>query len=585
MAVAIWAGLMTGLVESLWLWFNQSFRGRVIFTSDYILWMTPLLYAMLFAGVALGVALLAAILYPRFRLAFAVFLFGALGVGCLFIPVTQIARWAALLVVIGAAFQMARLASRRPTTFARIARRSLGALGALAIGAHTFALFSRDSPSPGEVARADLPNVVLIVWDTVRSTNLSLYGYGEPTTTGLERLAANAVVFDHAVAPSPWTLPSHGSMFTGRWPHELSTGWLDRLDGAYPTLAEVLGENGYATGGFVANHHYTSYDSGLDRGFARYADYRPTYRQFLRSSWFTQTRTGAGLLRSRSLAELWRAIAGMDFWVGVKRANHRKRAEIVNDEFFAWVDGVEDRPFFGFLNYFDAHAAYWSPPGTQDRFHAEHPAIRAYDAAISYLDDQVMAVVEGLRERGQLDNTIIVVTSDHGELFGENGLNGHAHNLYHRVLHVPLLVYAPARFPENVRIDTEVSLRNLPATLLDMVGIQNATGIAGTSLSEHWRDRDPSRARPSGVPVLAEVDEGRNNDPSEPISRGPMKAILSDGLHYILNGDGVEELYDYQEDPREETDLSTDPGSQEALRRLRSALQSLSPSEGNDPTG
>ena len=103
---------------------------------------------------------------------------------------------------------------------------------------------------------ADARNVLLIVWDTVRTGNLSLHGYGRRTSPNLERLASRGVRFDQAFATAPWTLPSHSSLFTGRWPHELTADWLSPLDGTHPTLAEYLAAHGYDTAGFVANLDY-----------------------------------------------------------------------------------------------------------------------------------------------------------------------------------------------------------------------------------------------------------------------------------------------------------------------------------------
>ncbi len=116
-------------------------------------------------------------------------------------------------------------------------------------------------------------NVLLIVLDTVAAGHLSLYGYGRPTSTTLVELAGRGIRFDAAVANSSWTLPSHATMFTGRWLHELSVGWLSPLDRTHPTLAEFLGARGYATAGFIANTAYCASDSGLGRGFTVYEDY------------------------------------------------------------------------------------------------------------------------------------------------------------------------------------------------------------------------------------------------------------------------------------------------------------------------
>src|SRR5262249_43771450 len=116
-------------------------------------------------------------------------------------------------------------------------------------------------------------NVLLIVLDTVGADHLSLHGYPRPTSPTIDELAERGVRFDRARATSSWTLPSHSSMFTGRWPHELSAGWFTPLDGAYPTLSEALGSLRYATAGIVANTWYCASDTGLARGFTTYEDY------------------------------------------------------------------------------------------------------------------------------------------------------------------------------------------------------------------------------------------------------------------------------------------------------------------------
>ena len=120
---------------------------------------------------------------------------------------------------------------------------------------------------------AGSPNVMLIVLDTVAAGHLSLHGYDRPTSPTLDGLARRGVRFDRVQATSSWTLPSHASFFTGRWPHELSVGWLTPLDATHPTLAEYLGSRGYATAGFVANTFYCGADTGLGRGFTLYRDY------------------------------------------------------------------------------------------------------------------------------------------------------------------------------------------------------------------------------------------------------------------------------------------------------------------------
>ena len=128
------------------------------------------------------------------------------------------------------------------------------------------------------------PNVLLIVLDTVRADALSLYGYDRDTSPNLVRLARGGVRFEQARATAPWTLPSHASMFTGRWPHQLDIGTFRPLDARSPTLAEVLGARGYVTAGFVANPIFCHADYGLARGFLHYEDIPVSPLEILRST-------------------------------------------------------------------------------------------------------------------------------------------------------------------------------------------------------------------------------------------------------------------------------------------------------------
>ena len=153
-----------------------------------------------------------------------------------------------------------------------------------------------------------------------------------------------------AIAPAPWTYPSHSSFFTGQWPYQLNTQWNSRLDATYPTLAEYLASRGYQTAGFVANTRCCSYETGLDRGFAHYDDYPLTPRFLL-----GRTVPGSWILMN--------FFSPGDFYEA-KWINFQSRdARGINDAFLDWLKGRQrDRPFFAFLNYYDAHNPYIPPP-------------------------------------------------------------------------------------------------------------------------------------------------------------------------------------------------------------------------------
>ena len=213
--------------------------------------------------------------------------------------------------------------------------------------------------------RAGAPNIVLVVLDTVAAGHLGLYGYGRPTSPTLDELARSGIRFDAARSASSWTLPSHATMFTGRWPHELSVGWVNPLDRTHPTVAEYLGARGYATAGFVANNLYCAADSGLHRGFATYRDYIFPGLTAMKPAVLAD-RIVEGLHAIEQLLEDQWAIdiffpVVQRLWLGVNV--NRKDAATVNREFFDWLSrrGGPDRPFFAFLNDFDAHGPYQLP--------------------------------------------------------------------------------------------------------------------------------------------------------------------------------------------------------------------------------
>jgi hypothetical protein len=297
--IALWFGLLTGWVEAL-VWFvRKYFEGQhLFFMGPDFLWMVPLTNLVAFVTLGLVLSLISwrwPKLLPVWAGTSLLAFLSLFSTVLLLFP--QLHAWAVLLLATGLAVQTGRLIAKHPQGFHRLVRYGVAwpvFLGRAGKG-HTSHQGEREvSPSPQlsrrhfligagaaigvaaagvrgwqwlaehralaalPQAKRDMPNVLLIVLDTVRAGSLSLYGYQRPTTPNLSRLAQNGVLFERAIAPAPWTLPSHASMFTGRWPHELSTGWTKPLDDTYPTLAEILSAHGYVSAGFVANLSYCS---------------------------------------------------------------------------------------------------------------------------------------------------------------------------------------------------------------------------------------------------------------------------------------------------------------------------------------
>jgi arylsulfatase A-like enzyme len=462
---------------------------------------------------------------------------------------------------------------------------------------------ARPLPAPGS------PNVLLVVLDTVAAGHLSLHGYDRMTSTSLAELAERGIRFDSAQAASSWTLPSHATMFTGREMHELSVGWLTPLDETRPTLAEFLTSRGYATAGFVANTKYCASDSGLGRGFASYQDYVFPRLTALKTAILVDRaltgiesvveslgdRSGFALLR-RAVPHLWRLLI-----------NNRKEAATVNREFLDWLSRRQQpqRPFFAFLNFCDAHYPYRLPSGrihrfgiapveSHDRILIQHwfeldktrlpPqdvafSAAAYDDCIADLDEQLGKLVDMLARRGVLERTWLVVTSDHGESFGEHaGVFCHGSSLYQTELHVPLVIIPPGGCAAKQVVTETVSLRDLAATIVDVLGMASGSPFPGVSLARFWNGTEPAtpQRRASADPALAEVvpNDSSNFDPSGlPRKTWPLGALVEDEWSYIRReGDLREELFNLRTDAKEQRNLAGDMAAQPTLRRMRAAL-------------
>src|SRR5262245_7816950 len=223
----------------------------------------------------------------------------------------------------------------------RVRHTLAGLLGLLAVLA---ALSSGRWAIREHLAVAGLPpappgarNLVLIVWDTVRAYNLSAYGYPRNTAANLARCARQGVLYNLAVAPAPWTYPSHSTFFTGEWPFKLNSQWKFGLNTPDPTLAEFLAGRGYQTAGFAANTTYCSYETGLDRGFAHYEDFPLSWRSLL-----GRTVPGRWILMNL----LFRGRFHHMKWINLQS----RGAYGTNEAFLSWLRHRRpDRPFFAFL--------------------------------------------------------------------------------------------------------------------------------------------------------------------------------------------------------------------------------------------
>jgi arylsulfatase A-like enzyme len=275
----------------------------------------------------------------------------------------------------------------------------------------------------------------------------------------------------------------------------------------------------------------------------------------------------------------------------------------VTSDFLAWLDRGRERPFFAFLNYFDAHDPY-----LPERLHPEDRELtrkekllmqrwrhmdpadlteqdvllaqRCYASLIRELDLEVGRLVDELQQRGMWENTLFIVTSDHGELFGEHDVFYHGNNLHRPAVHVPLLIRGPQDIASTRRVAVPVTLRDLASTILDMVGLHGDTTIPGNSLAPFLRrHNDTERVGPSVV--FATVNRHPRGDcvpmfSIGPSSKGTLHSLLSENYYLIRESDGTRRVYDFRNDTLvEETEVSRQPEEHDRLDKLDDRLDAF----------
>jgi arylsulfatase A-like enzyme len=616
--LSAWCGLVAGLLEvgATILHKRALDLNHLYKMSHHFIWLIPSITLVLF--LLLGVVLSSRLWYGRRGRWLALRLLCAL---TLLAPIWAffpgIYGPAGFLLALGLAARLVPAFERHASSFQRLVRVGLPvAAGFVSILAawlwasdriKTWREDARPLPAAGS------PNVLFIVLDTVGADHLDLYGYNRPTSPTLDELASRGIRFDRAQAPSSWTLPSHATMFTGRWPHELSAGWLTPMDGTYPTLAEFVGSRGYTTAGFIANTSYCGADSGLARGFTEYQDYT-----FPRLTAFKATvlvdRPLEGIRAIESFLEDWLDFDGLgpavdQLWRLFKI--DRKETPEVNRAFLDWLSRRRrpERPFFAFLNFFEAHHPYQLAEkaihrfGARPRTRMEQTLIRdwrlliqkrpsprqvdfardAYDDCVADLDEELGRLIDELDRRSILERTWVIITADHGESFGEQpGVFWHGTSLYQAQVHVPLVIMPPAGGPSPRVVAQAVSLRDAAATVVDIAGLHAGSPFPGESLARFWSESSPATSTQAArsQPVLSEVVplQSYGLDPSrwsdEP--RWPLVALTDGDWAYIRHEeDGREELFELSRDAQERHDLASDPAMRPRLEQMREAASQL----------
>lgn len=573
--LAVWFGLAYGLAEGILLCSLYEFSHWPMWNNGVapqILWISPVINTALFLALGAGLAALSALLnrWPKaagWTGPICLTVFAGAAVGGLILSPRSFTPLAGAAISVGVMFNVLRWSRKRMPL--RFFARSLPVVLALCLVAGAYgewlprwreqrALAALPAAKPG------LPNVLIIVLDTLRADHVSAYGYPRATTPNLDRIAAEGALFERAFSPSTNSPISHLGMMTGQF---IGYSWFAPASRGQirPLLAELLAEQGYANAACIGNYMWVTPKVGMHFGMARFDLYFHTW-----GDRFTRTYFG------KMIGQVFRWYGGYYDDLGTKRA------EVVNRQVLAWIDKAQQlqRPFYAFLNYMDVHDPYLAPPPYRTQFSgrvsrrgllALHQGTRlkknlteeeaqlmrdAYDGELAYLDAQLGALRGELERRELWDNTLLIITADHGEAFGEENYFGHvAPVMRQEVVRVPLIVRFPPRIAAGTRVAAPASGRQIPATVADVLGLSRGSFDEKKSLLE--------TAPNGGVTLPVLVENGRNF------------ALVWNQWHLIRMHGKPERLYDLDRDPKELTDLAARPEAAATLLQMRSMLDEL----------
>ncbi|MBZ5598417.1 MAG: sulfatase-like hydrolase/transferase [Acidobacteriia bacterium] len=349
-----------------------------------------------------------------------------------------------------------------------------------------------------------VPNVVFITIDTLRADHLGCYGYKQIRTPNIDALAADGVRFERAYTPVPVTLPSHSVIFTGTYP--LLSGMHDfavnTLNPTQPTLASVLKEQGYNTGAVIAAAVLDS-RFGLNHGFDFYYDHFDFNR-----------------LDEANLDEMERP------------------GNLVADQVLEWLGQNSQKKFFLWMHLYDPHSPY-RPPAPYSEEYKDRP----YDGEIAFADAQVGRLIDFLKAKALYQNTIIVLTGDHGESLGEHGEKTHGFFIYNATLHVPVIIRLPGGASAKT-VPELISLADLMPTVLQALKVDVPAQVQGRSLLPLMAPKNEEEARS----LYAETFMPRLH-----FNWSELRAVETENYHFI---DAPKpELYDLKKDPGETQNL------------------------------
>ncbi len=478
------------------------------------------------------------------------------------------------------------------------------------------------------------PNIIFLVLDTHRVERMSVYGYGKDTTPALGSFAEDATVFDWAISPAAWTVPSHASMFTGLYPtaHQ-TTQSFTALPQNIPTLAELLAQDGYETVAFCNNPLIGVLDNGLKRGFNHFYNYSATIpdipdignpgalkrTQLWLNMALKQVTTPIEQQFGRS--PLLLKLATLPLFVPIWsrtfnfKGNTQRSLTDVTSYLRHHFNTHSDKPLFMFINMMETHLPYYPPKKAIDRWvpyfkkdrearafihkfntesyrwmapmlepftEMQHTVLSdMYDAEVAYQDRQLRKLLRYLKRSGQADNTMVVVVSDHGESLGEHEFMGHAFVIYNELVRVPFFIRYPEMFPGGKRVEEAVSTRRIFHTVLEAAGIDleaygQPTHDLSLTRSVEGKDPEDEMVISEAFPPQNFINVMEMTNP-EAIDlfrvRKLRRAIYGNGKKLMTVGEQPDELFEFHEDPFETHNLLDDPfGHENDLLHLQKQL-------------
>jgi len=438
-----------------------------------------------------------------------------------------------------------------------------------------------------------MPNVLIIVLDAVRADHLSGYGYHRNTTPNIDRISSEGFLYENAISASCWTLESMTSMLTGLLPSRHGVHWGNlNLKDNIPTLTEYLRDAGYRSFCLSNNGAFLNKKSELVKGFDYFWEVKflfdpdkakSSFKKFINSvyrrTFFSRYMFDFSNFGKDSLIKkiFKKTILGR-FHLGAAETNLR---------FKRYVRSIkkDGKPFFAMLLYIDAHLPY-RPPGRfrrlfmPDKFREEDirkvnydaekflsgkvkmseydfDILRAlYDGEIAYLDSKIGELYEFLKRENILDDTLLIITSDHGENIGDHGLMDHRYCLYDTVLKVPLIIRYPEAFTPGKRVRHHVQTLDLFPTIENLLSVESGIEFDGISLFD--RERDGNGEMAFAECVVPQPVSSKDEDEIAALSKylHSLKALRNHRYKFILKSDGKNELYNLKEDPDEENNIA-----------------------------